>query len=134
MSTASGGHRANSATGPDVGSGATTRTRSRSRARTTSKRPPADRPTRVVGKFAYRPVGMIAGVVGGLVATRAFNQAWKMLGHQDDAPDAMDGERPWTEILMAAAVQGAIYAVVHAAIRRGGATAFRKATGIWPGH
>ena len=124
MSGASGGPRANSGKLPGVGGGAGTHV----------KRPPEDRPTRFVGKVAYRPVGMIVGVAGGLVATRVFNQAWKMLGHEDDAPDAMDGERPWAEILMAAAVQGAIYAVVHAAISRGGATAFRKATGIWPGH
>jgi uncharacterized protein DUF4235 len=87
-----------------------------------------------VGKIAYRPVGMLVGVVGGLVATKAFNKSWKVLGHEEDAPDAMDIGRSWNEILFAAVIQGAIYAVVHAAVNRGGAVAFRRVTGIWPGH
>ena len=54
-------------------------------------------------------------------------------GHDHDAPDATDEDRGWTEILVAAAGQGAIFAVVKAAVDRAGATEFRKATGEWPG-
>ncbi len=86
------------------------------------------------GRLIYRPIGMVVGVVGGMAATKMFNKTWKLLTHQDDAPDAMDRDRGWGEILAAAAVQGAIYAVVHAAVNRGGAVAFRRGTGIWPGH
>ena len=35
-------------------------------------------------------------------------------------------------MLAAAALQGAIFALVKAAISRGGATGIRKATGRWP--
>jgi hypothetical protein len=36
-------------------------------------------------------------------------------------------------VLIAAAIQGAIFAVVKAAIDRGGARAFQRWTGEWPG-
>ncbi|WP_067968541.1 DUF4235 domain-containing protein [Nocardiopsis trehalosi] len=84
-------------------------------------------------KIAYKPVGMLLGALSGALAGAAFKQAWKMLGHDDDAPDATDEERAWREILIAAALQGAIFAVVKAAVDRGGATAIRRLTGTWPG-
>jgi hypothetical protein len=37
------------------------------------------------------------------------------------------------EILVAAAIQGAIFATVKAVINRGGARAFQRLTGEWPG-
>jgi hypothetical protein len=55
------------------------------------------------------------------------------LGHDEDAPDATDEERGWREILLAATLQGAIFAAVKATVDRGGATATRRLTGTWPG-
>jgi hypothetical protein len=83
-------------------------------------------------KIAYKPVSVGLGVVGGLIAGAAFKQAWKVIAHDDDAPDAMDEDRDWREVLIAAAVQGMIFAVVKAAVSRGGATAARRVTGSWP--
>ncbi|MEV5603557.1 DUF4235 domain-containing protein [Streptomyces sp. NPDC052299] len=84
-------------------------------------------------KIAYKPVGMILGAAGGMVAGMAFKQVWKVIEGEGDAPDAMDEDRRWREILLAAAVQGAIFAVVKAAIERSGAVTARRLTGSWPG-
>lgn len=84
-------------------------------------------------KIVYKPVGLALGAVSGLIAGAAFKQAWKVIGHDDDAPDATDQDRGWKEILLAAALQGAIFAVVKAAVDRGGATATQRLTGVWPG-
>jgi hypothetical protein len=84
-------------------------------------------------KIAYRPVGLALGAASGMVAGAAFKQAWKMIGRDDDAPDAMDEGRTWQEVLLAAALQGAVFAVVKAAVDRAGATAVRRLTGTWPG-
>ncbi|ELS58764.1 DUF4235 domain-containing protein [Streptomyces viridochromogenes] len=85
------------------------------------------------GKIAYKPVGLALGAVSGMLAGAAFKQTWKMLGHEEDAPDATDEERTWREILIAATIQGAIFAAVKAAVDRAGATATRRLTGSWPG-
>ncbi|WP_282696600.1 DUF4235 domain-containing protein [Streptomyces sp. CC208A] len=85
------------------------------------------------GKIAYKPVGLALGATSGLIAGVVFKQAWKLLGHDDDAPHSTDEDRAWKEILVASALQGAIFAVVKAAVERSGAVATRRLTGTWPG-
>jgi hypothetical protein len=82
-------------------------------------------------KLAYKPVGLLLGAGAGVLSGIIFKQVWKLAGH-DDAPDATDQDRGWAEILLAAAVQGAIFAVVKAAVDRAGAAGVQKATGQWP--
>jgi hypothetical protein len=84
-------------------------------------------------KVAYKPVGLLLGAGAGLVSGLVFKQVWKLVGHDDDAPDAVDEDRGWGEVLAAAALQGAIFALVKAAVDRAGAAGVRKATGQWPG-
>lgn len=61
-------------------------------------------------KIAYKPVGLALGAVSGMLAGGMFKQAWKMLGHDEDAPDATDENRTWSEVLLAATLQRAIFA------------------------
>ncbi|MFD3654904.1 DUF4235 domain-containing protein [Streptomyces sp. NPDC058620] len=84
-------------------------------------------------KVAYKPVGLILGSMSGLVAGTLFKTLWKHVKREEDAPDATDEHRRWREILLAAAIQGAIFAAVKAAADRGGATFVRRLTGAWPG-
>ncbi|MEU9081323.1 DUF4235 domain-containing protein [Streptomyces sp. NPDC048357] len=84
-------------------------------------------------KVAYRPVGLALGAVSGLIAGAAFKQVWKIVEGEGDAPGATDEDRSWKQILIAAAIQGAIFAVVKAAVDRSGAVATRRVTGTWPG-
>jgi hypothetical protein len=83
--------------------------------------------------LAYKPVGLLLGAGAGLVAGAVFKRTWKTITHQDDTPLATDKDRGWTEVLLAAALQGVIFAVVKAVIDRAGATGMRRATGYWPG-
>jgi len=84
-------------------------------------------------KILYKPFGMIVSVLGGVIAGAIFKRVWKLAAHEDEAPEATDAQRGWGEVLVAATVQGAIFAVVKAATDRGAATATRKLTGFWPG-
>jgi hypothetical protein len=86
----------------------------------------------LAGRIAYKPVGMLLGAGAGIVSGLVFKQIWKRIGHDDDAPNATDEDRGWGEILAAAALQGAIFALVKAAVDRGGAAGVRKFTGEWP--
>ena len=88
--------------------------------------------SKVVSKVAYKPVGILLGIGAGIVAGAIFKQVWKVAAGDDDAPNATDEERGWGEILVAAALQGAIFAVVKAAVDRGGAAGVRRLTGRWP--
>jgi hypothetical protein len=96
---------------------------------------PAEKPTSKSAKLLYRPVGLVSSIIGGIVAGQIFKQVWKRAtpGDEADAPKALESEYPMRDILIAAAVQGAIFAAVKAAIDRGGARAFERWTGEWPG-
>ncbi|HWH00952.1 MAG TPA: DUF4235 domain-containing protein [Pilimelia sp.] len=83
-------------------------------------------------KLAYKPVGVLLGIGAGVLAGALFKQVWKVAAGDDDAPDATDEHRGWGEVLTAAAIHGAIFAVVKAAVDRGGAVGIRKLTGHWP--
>ena len=89
--------------------------------------------TRKVVKVSYKAVNLIASVVGGLVVGVIFNRAWSIIEQGDDVPRPTDEQRGWREILLAAGLQGAIFALVKAAVDRGIAEGTRKLTGIWPG-
>ncbi|WP_030671322.1 DUF4235 domain-containing protein [Streptomyces sp. NRRL B-1347] len=84
-------------------------------------------------KIAYKPVGLALGAVSGMVAGALFKRAWQVVGRDEDAPDATDEHRGWSEVLLAATLQGAIFAATKAAVDRAGATAVRRVTGSWPG-
>jgi Protein of unknown function (DUF4235) len=84
-------------------------------------------------KVFYKPLGMIISVLGGIVASAIFGRLWKLVSHQDKAPTATQAGRSWHEVLGAAALRGAVFGLVTAALDRGGAVGFQKATGAWPG-
>lgn len=83
-------------------------------------------------KVAYKPIGIVLGMAAGALAGMIFQRVWRLSG-QGSPPNSTDEDRGWAEIIAAAALQGAIFAVVKAAADRGGAQAVRRLTGTWPG-
>ncbi len=85
-----------------------------------------------MSKLLYKPFSIAFGVAGGVLAGMLFKQVWKRLAGKEEAPEATSPDYTWGEVLAAAAVQGAIFAVVKAAVDRGGAAGVRRLTGKWP--
>ena len=86
-----------------------------------------------MAKLLYRPLGVVASVVGGVIASAVFNQIWKRFSDREEAPKAKEGQYGWREITPAAALQGAVFGAVKAAVDRGGLKGFEKLTGTWAG-
>jgi hypothetical protein len=84
-------------------------------------------------KLVYKPVSILVSVLGGVLAGAIFKRVWKIAAREEQAPKATDAQHGWAEILLAAALQGAIYALVKAAVDRAAAEGTRKLTGVWPG-
>ena len=84
-------------------------------------------------KLFYRPFGLLFSVLGGILAGAVFKQLWKVYAGEKDPPKAKESEYGWREVLPAALLQGAIFGLVKAAMDRGGARAFERLTGTWPG-
>jgi hypothetical protein len=85
-----------------------------------------------MAKLLYKPLGIACGVLGGIVASALFQRMWSMVSDADDAPQATDEHRSWGQVLPAAMLQGGVYALVKAIVDRGGASGFKRLTGIWP--
>ena len=83
--------------------------------------------------LAYRPIGLAGGLLAGLISGAIFKQIWKQVADEDDAPSALQSEYRMREVIIAAAIQGAIFAATKAAIDRAGAHVFTRMTGSWPG-
>ncbi|HLT11210.1 MAG TPA: DUF4235 domain-containing protein [Micromonosporaceae bacterium] len=81
------------------------------------------------GKIASKPIGMVAGAIAGLAAGYIFKKTWLAIAGDERAPEAGDESSGWTEVLVAAALQGAIFAIVRAAVDRAQAQGFRRLTG-----
>ncbi|HYH26407.1 MAG TPA: DUF4235 domain-containing protein [Blastococcus sp.] len=84
-------------------------------------------------KLAYRPIGLLSGIVAGSLSGIIFKQIWKAVANEEDAPGAMQSEYRMREVVLAAAIQGAIFAATKAAVQRAGARGFTQLTGTWPG-
>ncbi|EGX56175.1 integral membrane protein [Streptomyces zinciresistens K42] len=82
--------------------------------------------------LAYKPLGFALGWASGALAGLAFRKTWMAVRHEEDAPDALDRDRGWGEILLAAAVQGALFAMARSLADRTGAKAVERSTGVWP--
>lgn len=85
---------------------------------------------RAAARLAYKPVGLVLGIAASAASTAIFHQIWKRIG--GTVPDARDPSRTWAEVLLAAALQGAIFASVRAAVERAGAAGVGRAVGDWP--
>ncbi len=98
-----------------------------------SKRNKGEAPKSKGAKIAYRPIGMISGLVAGSLSGIVFKQVWKVVAKEEEAPSALQSEYRMREVVLAAAIQGAIFAATKAAVDRAGATGFKQLTGAWPG-
>ena len=81
----------------------------------------------------YRPIGLLVSILGGVAAGAVFRQVWMRVSDEPDPPHPTDRRYSWQEVLVASAIEGAVFGVVKAAIDRGGAKAYQNLTGVWPG-
>ena len=63
-------------------------------------------------KLLYKPVNLIASMLGGLIAGLIFKRVWEIIGRGDDVPKPTDERPGWGEILLAAFAPSA--RLVHA--------------------
>ena len=86
-----------------------------------------------MNKLMYKALGLLVSLLASLLAGAIFKKLWKFTPGPDEAPEATDQRRGWGEVLAAAALQGAIFALIKAAFDRATAEGVRQVTGNWPG-
>jgi hypothetical protein len=83
-------------------------------------------------KFLFLPFSILAGLLAGLIGRKLFDQLWGIFD-EEEPPDSKHLEISWGKLLLAAAVEGAIFRAVKEATDHGSRRAFMSLTGTWPG-
>ena len=79
-----------------------------------------------VGKILYKPFGLAFGLLSGLLAGKIFGMIWKRASGEDETPQPLSDDYSTREVLFAAAVQGAIFGLIKAAVDRYGMKGVRR--------
>ena len=85
-----------------------------------------------MAKLLFIPFSIVGGLIAGFVSKKIFDLLWSQIT-DEEAPEGAHRDVEWRKLLLAAALQGAIFRVVKSAVDHGTRRAFYNATGAWPG-
>jgi hypothetical protein len=83
-------------------------------------------------KLAFLPVSLITGLIGGLIAKQAFEFIWSKVD-EEEPPDPDQRQISVPKLVLALAIEGAIFRAVRGLIDHGARRGFARFTGEWPG-
>ncbi len=83
-------------------------------------------------RFIFIPFSIAGSLVAGLIGTKIFTYVWGRVANEE-APDSGHRDVSWPKVLIAAALQGAIFRLMRTVFDRGQRTAFYRLLGSWPG-
>ena len=79
-----------------------------------------------LAKIAYKPIGLVFGLLGGLLAGEVFGLVWKKISNEDETPQPLSDDYSTREVLLAATLQGAIFGLIKTAVDRYGMKGVRR--------
>jgi len=80
----------------------------------------------------FAPLGIAAGLAAGFVAQKGFDRLWSLFDDQEaPAPDQRD--IPYTKLIPALLIEGAVFRVTKGIVDHSARGAFARLTGSWPG-
>jgi hypothetical protein len=85
-----------------------------------------------MSKLLFIPFGVVAGLLAGFLGKKTFDALWGLVD-DEEPPEAEHREVEWPKLILANALQGAIFRATRAAADHGSRQAFASLTGNWPG-
>jgi hypothetical protein len=82
--------------------------------------------------LAYKPFGLVLGVLSGLIAARLFTVVWGLID-DEEPPEPTTRDSPLVKVILAGALQGAVFRATKTIVDRSGASGWEHLTGVWPG-
>ena len=83
-------------------------------------------------KLLFLPFSIVAGLVAGLMSKKLFDGVWRLVDDQE-APEAEHKEISVAKLVLALALEGAIFRAVRGLVDHGARRSFYNVTGSWPG-
>lgn len=85
-----------------------------------------------LGKATYKSLSVVSGIIGGALAGALFSWLWRVVTNSEEEPEPTALEHGTREVLIAAALHGAVFGLVKAAVGRATAKGYRHVTGEYP--
>ena len=85
-----------------------------------------------MAKILFIPISITGSLIAGLVGKKIFDFVWARFD-DEEPPEAEHRDVSWAKLIVANAIQGAIFRSVRAATDRSTRLSFYRATGAWPG-
>jgi hypothetical protein len=83
-------------------------------------------------KFIFIPIGVAGGLLAGLVGKKLFEQVWGLID-DEEPPDPKHREVSVPKMVVALALEGAIFRAVRGLADHGSRRSFARVAGTWPG-
>ncbi len=83
-------------------------------------------------KILFMPFSVIGGFLAGKVATAIFERVWRLVEDRE-SPEPDQRWVQWPKLILALALEGAIFRAVKGGFDRGSRELFTRLTGAWPG-
>lgn len=85
-----------------------------------------------MGKLIFLPFSIGSGLLAGLIGKKTFALLWGVID-DEEAPKAEHRYISRPKLIVALAIEGALFALIRGLVDHGSRQAFAKATGAWPG-
>jgi Protein of unknown function (DUF4235) len=85
-----------------------------------------------MAKVLFIPFSIVSGLLAGFLGKKVFDQVWGVLD-DEEPPDSKHRDISWGKLLLAGAIQGAIFRAVKEGVDHGARRGFYRTTGTWPG-
>ena len=85
-----------------------------------------------MGRLLFAPFSIAAGLIAGFIGKKLFEQLWGIID-DEEPPEAEHRDVTWGKLLLANALEGAVFRATRAAADHGSRRAFASLTGSWPG-
>jgi len=82
-----------------------------------------------MAKLLFTPLSIVGGLLAGFLGKKLFSQVWGLID-EEEPPDAKHRDISWGRLLVAGALQGAIFRAVKEATDHAARRAFYR---TWPG-
>jgi hypothetical protein len=83
-------------------------------------------------KIIFIPIGILTGLLAGQLSKMVFDFIWSRIS-DEEAPEPEHREISWAKLLLALAVEGAIFRATRGLVERASRLGFYRLTGSWPG-
>ena len=86
----------------------------------------------MIARILFVPFSIVGGLLAGFAAKKVFEQVWGLID-EEEPPGPKHSEVSWVKLVLALALEGAIFRAVRGAFDHGSRSSFAWLTGIWPG-